>query len=252
MKQEDYKLPDGRVLDPILVQAMRNEASDWVRRALERAEIPCGNLCVREVEEAIKKIVRIVKDSIPMADIRGFLYRKLPLKAQQKVDAVIAVLIRKLEDYIYLYGEKCTKDEEEKSRICDFLDEEYKGDTMNGRVEANVFRVKRELESLIAGNPYNPYTDERSYADFWDALEATALLGISTKLIQRLAETEVSRAWMEEWSNKHADAKFVHVFRGSSYPCSLCDSVVAMGWQDASHAVTPPIHRSCRCYCIYI
>lgn len=252
MKQEDYKLPDGRVLDPILVTALRNEASDWVRRALERAEIPCGSLCVREVEDAIKAIIGIVKEYMPMAELRGFLYRKLPLKAQKKVDAVIADLIRKLEGYIYLYGEKCTKDKDEKQHIGDFLDEEFKGDTMNGRVEANVFRVKGELEALIAGNPYNPHTDDRSYADFWSALEATALIGISTKLIQRLAETEVSRAWMKEWSNKHADAKFVHVFRGSSYDCPLCDSIVAMGWQDVSNAVTPPIHRSCRCYCIYI
>lgn len=252
MRSEDYRLPDGRVLDPILVNALRNEASDWVRKALERAEIPCGSHCVREVEDAIKAIVAIIKEYIPMAELRGFLYRKLPLKAQKKVDAVIADLIRKLEDFIYVYGEKCTKDEEEKSVICDFLDEEFKGDTMPGRVETNVLRVKNELEALIAGNPYNPYTDDRSYGDFWKGLEATALVNISTRLIQRLAETEVSRAWMEEWSRKHADAKYVHVFRGSSYDCPLCDSVVAMGWQEVEHAVTPPLHRNCRCFCIYI
>lgn len=252
MRREDYILPDGRELDPVLVQALRNEASDWVRSALERAEIPCGSHCVRAVEEAIKEIINIVKAYVPMAELRGFLYRKLPLKAQKKVDAVIADLIRKLEDYIYIYGEKCTKDEEEKSVICDFLDEEFKGDTMNGRVEANVFRVKTQLEALIAGNPYNPYTDDRSYGDFWDGLQAIAAVEISTKLIQRLAETEVSRAWMKEWENKHSDAKFVHVFRGSSYPCSLCDSIVAMGWQEIDRAVTPPNHRNCVCYCIYI
>ena len=39
-----------------------------------------------------------------------------------------------------------------------------------------------------------------------------------------------------------------YVYRGSSYPCSLCDSMV--GYHDFVYADLPPYHNNCVCYVV--
>lgn len=242
---KDNVLPDGTVVDAVLLIAMQDEAKRWVRTMLERAEIPVSGRCREAVHRAIKELVKVY---VKYGD------KQLRLSAQgdRERDRILRELIQELEGLIYMYAEEAADDEDEKAWILAFLGKEYKDDTLHNRMEANVAKLGVSVKQVMALDLHDEEFELESDAEAWgNKLVWGAIAGV--EILTRLARTEVARGWMEEWRRKHEDARYVHVWRGSSYPCEWCDSIVAKGWQkvDGSEEV-PPIHPNCRCWCVYI
>lgn len=236
----DTILPDGRKISGQELAAMQDEAKSVVRRMLENACIPAAKHAESSIKKAIADILEIY---VQYGYIRNGRL-KLVKRDQEKVDAILRDLMDKLYDLIEEYATAEADDDED--AILVYLGKEYAGHTCKERIESGA--------ALMLGKVRDKIWDETLRdggivpSDIGDAL--MGVVGVGTLL--RLVETEISRSWQFRWRIDHKDARFVHVFRGSSYNCDICDEIVGLGWQPVEHAVTPPIHPNCRCYCVYI
>lgn len=71
--------------------------------------------------------------------------------------------------------------------------------------------------------------------------------------IVRNAQGTISIAWGRENKNfaKRHGAIGFRIFRGSSYPCPLCDEEVDVGLHPMTDRV-PPLHVNCVCGCVFV
>lgn len=120
--------------------------------------------------------------------------------------------------------------------------------------------------------PYdNPViTEARKKTDEGDAVMLAALLAMGLKkdtldmphfgrgvatasvtAIQHITTFAVAEGWNYDDYLEHKDtAKGYRVYRGSSYPCDLCDSYV--GWHPADDVESLPLyHGHCYCYVVW-
>lgn len=235
-------LPDGRVISDERMERLEREAREWVRLMLTRACLPCSARCAAIIEEAVKEIVDIYVTY-------GFIYGgrlELTANGERRRQEAVVRLIERLEDTICAYVEAVEGDEEEREALILWLRGENQGATLHQRLQRRVRGLTDHLSSIIEGDAL----DNGGIIPSDIAVAAGGIVGF--KGIRRLVETEVTRGWQRKWGRDHRDAMFVHVFRGSSYPCAICDDVVALGWQLVGSATIPPIHPNCKCYAVYI
>ena len=238
----DTRLPDGRVLTEEELDALKREARSWVRRMLESACIPCSRHAEEAVERAIAQIVGIYVSY-------GYVWNgrlELTRQGEQERRKVIDALVHSLESLCYAYAAAAEQDEDEKTALLLWLKGEYHGSTTDSRIALAVGRLSDSVAGIIEGDALS----NGGIIPSDIAVAVTAVVGV--KGIRRLLESEVTRGWQHKWGKDHGDAMFVHVFRGSSYPCDTCDDIVALGWQLVGGAIVPPIHPNCKCYTVYV
>jgi len=233
-------LPSGEVLEEGRLEELKSEAKRWVRRMLEGACIPAGDHAEKAINEAIAAIVAIYIK-------HGAYYGgnvELDAAGRNAVEKVLDDLKDKLYDLVEAYAKTSTDDSDRRLWLVGLYLEEYKGLTLRERITIKVDRIRRFLVGEIEK----------------DAMEHSGVIGtdvaigaiLGVKSAADLVVNEVKRGWMEERGRENSGARYVHVFRGSSYDCPLCDSVVAMGWQPVGTAVIPPLHNHCCCYTVYV
>ena len=161
----------------------------------------------------------------------------------------------------------------------DYINDESYEKTLKERIRIYSNRFKYEAEAWIASGlllgmttaglesefetfmykPYNNPTFVR--ASLKKGVKATRLAsggksyGVgkyvsSISSLVRLARATVADTFRRAqfYSFKEMGITGFYVYRGSSYPCSLCDSMV--GFHDFKYAELPPYHNNCVCYAV--
>lgn len=70
--------------------------------------------------------------------------------------------------------------------------------------------------------------------------------------VTNMARSTLAMAWMRSLLLDAEDDKMAgyFVFRGSTYPCGLCDDLV--GFHSISEGMVLPAHSHCCCYCVFV
>lgn len=184
-----------------------------------------------------------------------------------EVDAVIKRLKEQIEDYFITLA--IADHTENKDELMAWLNSDLNGKTFSERIDEYTDNYQRELEILIGAgmisgisasslisslntnlkHPYdNPLLrDEISETPSYGRGRTNSMF----TALGNLTRYGIAGAWMQSQyiSNKRDGAVAWLVRRGSSYPCSLCDSMTGIHIDDSQ---LPPYHGHCCCVAIPI
>lgn len=163
----------------------------------------------------------------------------------------------------------------------DFINQQYDGTTNRQRIRMYANRFKFEAEAWVAAglvlgmtkkalkeafiqdsnNPYNNpvfrkavkkgsfvATRLRTKGKSWGVGRYSSAENLLKRLVRHTVADAQRRAVWEAFNKTEVIGFSIH--RGSSYPCSLCDSMV--GYHPLRYAELPPYHPNCCCYAIPI
>lgn len=196
---------------------------------------------------------------------------------QKEVNEVLELLRESL--YSRLKGIDTFEDEdEERPFVAPALTEKVNGKTFRQRLADYVSRWGFEIEAVIAAAGLNGVKNQteildgireymdRPYENPWmkehmGEGEAVRLRTIphygkgrhiaSAAALALLLRTTVARGWMQNWARLNAGKRGYYVFRGSSYPCEICDAQVGFLHDASDMAGLPPQHPNCVCFTVY-
>ena len=251
-----------------------DEAKAFILRRVE-AEVSMQNHLDEALLWAARELIRIsYKYKIKASLFRFSAHPEL----KKEVDAVMA----KLREMLYDYTETLSiaVDIKEKNSIIALINEEDHGHTLKERIDIYTNRYKYEVEAFIASglalgfgatkllsniratlsNPYNNELFRRAVVK--GGMEATRIKtgGISygkghsnsaRNLLNTLTRNTVSKAWMNTygtWAYQDGAIGF-YSFRGSSYPCSYCNSKVGF---HPMQEYQGQWHLNCRCFFVFV
>lgn len=249
------------------------EAKQFISLRVE-AEISSKDNIERYMIEAARKIIAVSqKYNIPP--------RLFRFSSNESLKEEVDNIIRELKDNIIYATETLSvyDREEDKDSILSFLNAIRYGKTFKQRVNEYVNRYKFELEAAIAAGIFlgkagkdtlsvikrslsAPYNNPDIKESFGKGLSATRIdtKGISYgvgksnsayNLITTLSRNDIGLAWMW-WYGEQAlknGATGFYSFRGSSYPCALCDDMTGFHpIQDYKYQW----HVNCRCYFVFV
>lgn len=251
------------------------QAKAYLRQRMT-AELVATTNAAKFMRQAVQMIVRIaLKYNIPPQRFR-FSYSP---KLKAEVNEVIRWLKRQIESSTMQVATS-TKQEKEKEELKAYISGDRFGNTYAERIDKQTRRLKYEVEALIAASllagkdesqiireyeryakhPYdNP--DVQSIIEQNVRMDAIRLSDISTQrsgmgiprsassAIGNIVKDTVAIGFMYGLLMSHMDAKGFYSYRGSSYPCSLCDSMVGY------HPIDEYMghwHPNCYCYFIFV
>ncbi len=251
-----------------------DEAKAFILRRVE-AEISMQ----AHLEDALLRAAREIINISYRYKIKASLFRfSTNPNLKKEVDAVLA----RLREEIYEYTETLSVavDKSEEDDIVAFINEESYGHTLKERIDIYTNRYRYELEAFIASgllfgmgatkllsnvraslsNPYNNELFRRAVVR--GGMEATRIKtgGISygkghsnsaRNLLVTLTRGMVGDAWMNVYGT-HAYSKGAvgfYSFRGSSYVCNHCDSMI--GYHPIQE-YQGRWHINCRCYFVFV
>lgn len=251
-----------------------DEAKAFILRRVE-AEISMQNHLDEVLLLAAKEIIAIsYKYKIKASMFRFSANEDL----KREVDAVIA----RLREQLYEYTETLSVSVEngDESDVIAFINEETYGHTIKERINTYTNRYKYELEAFIASGLLRNYSVERLLQSIRANLSAPynndlfrnsvirggmAATRIASKgitygqghsnsarnLLNTLTRNAIAAAWMWVYGNtaKGKGAIGFYSFRGSSYPCNLCDSTVGYHPIEEYRGYW---HLNCRCYFVFV
>lgn len=196
---------------------------------------------------------------------------------QKEVDEVLELLREAL--YSRIEGIDTFEDEEEDSPfVAPALTEKVNGRTFRQRLADYVSRWGFEIEAVIAAAGLNGVRNQteildgireymdRPYENPWmkehmgegDAVRLNTIPHYgkgrhiaSAAALALLLRTTVARGWMQNWARLNAGKRGYYVFRGSSYPCEICDAQVGFLHDASDMAGLPPQHPNCVCFTVY-
>lgn len=215
---------------------------------------------MRRAAERIVEICYAVK-----ADRENFRYDALPQKAQQEIDKVIQWLRETVDDYFLTLA--IADHEENRDEILPSVLSENHGMNFGQRLSDYCEKYRDELMVLIGAGlllGVNRKALSNSIGENLKRPYANPLIadGINSPLtygrgrtnsmytaIGDLTRFGISEAWMKnQYINNRKDGCLGwYVRRGSTFPCSLCDSMVGF---HADESELPPYHLSCCCFAI--
>lgn len=238
------------------------------------AEISAKNNIEYYMVEAARKIVSVsIKYNIPPLLFRFSTNEGL----KEEVDAIIRELKENIiyaTEILSVYDRKDDKDS-----IIAFLNSEKHGKTFRQRVNEYANRYKFEIEAAIAAGIFfgngkdgilsaikkslqSPYNNPDIRGSFGKGLSSTRIetKGISYgvgksnsayNLLTTLSRNEIGSSWMWWYGTQaeKAGATGFYSFRGSSYPCGFCDSMVGFHTMDEYKFQW---HPNCRCYFVFV
>ncbi len=246
------------------------QAKEYLRKRLEAENSMRANL-EKYMQEAARRLVDIAyKRNIPPAMFR-FSY---DIWLEREVKEVIGWLKDQIDDAVCTLA--IAGGEGDAHEIILYVFDENHSKTFRQRENVYANRFKYEVEAAIAAglilgvakeelkksmevnirSPYsNPYFVEalgsRTAAVRLKEKGVTYGTGrsnVAFNLLDRLSVNAVSQGWMRHWQNMHPSASGFYSYRGSSYPCSLCDSMV--GWHPIAD-YAGGWHLNCKCFFVF-
>jgi hypothetical protein len=188
-------------------------------------------------------------------------------------------------DIINEYSTIVTKDKDRTNALLLWIASLGRGDmNLQGTLDAYLYKFMKDLEAAIAALRYanatmagavtkvkshlhSIYTMPEVLAAFKEASTFAATyiqskgvqkggVGLSNNgstNVTKMARITLQMAWMRSYRMDFEESGAVgfYVLRGSSYPCSLCDSKVGFHVIDETDYF-PPFHPNCCCYVIPI
>jgi len=194
-----------------------------------------------------------------------------------EVNQVLALLRDALYDHVATID--TFKDgENDTPFVAPVLTTSYKNKTFRQRLAEYTSRWGYELEATIAAaglegikdqgkilavvrqyldRPYdNPWIKEHMGKGDAVRLENIPHYGkgnpiASATALSVLLTTLVAKGWMQNWARLNEGKRGYYVYRGSSFPCEICDAQV--GFLHAANDLEgmPPYHPRCCCYVVY-
>lgn len=250
------------------------EAKAFVRKRVE-AEISMQNHLDEALLWAAKEIITISYKYKIRASLFKFSTNK---DLQREVDEVLANLRKMLYEYTETLSVAVEK--KESDSIIAYINAETYGHTLKERINTYTNRYKYELEAFIASglavgygaakllstvraNMSAPYNNELfRNTVIRGGMAATRIRsnGISygqghsnsaRNLLLTLTRYTIGSAWMNVYGgNAYRDgAVGFYSFRGSSYPCNRCSSMV--GYHPIQE-YQGEWHLNCRCYFVFV
>ena len=222
---------------------------------------------------AAKRIIAISrKYNIPPEDFR--------FSANPKLQAEVRAVLTLLRDALYERVKNLdTFEDDDKTFVAPILTDRDHGKTFRQRLAEYVNHWGYELEATIAGAELsgvsNPNAILAGVYDYLDAPydnpwitehqkegKATRLNGVphfgrgkaiaSRMALATLVSTVVVKGWMQNWSRINTGKRGYYVYRGSSYPCEICDAQVGFLHDISDTEGLPPQHNHCVCFCVYV
>lgn len=250
------------------------DAKDFIKLRLQ-AEISMQS----HLEELLVQAAKEIIDISFKYDIQPAMFR---FSANENLKRDVSEVLRKLRELIYDYTETLSvyDRKEERDAIVDFINREDHGKTLSERIGIYCNRFQYEVEAAIAAGliagigkdkiknsvksylnaPYaNPFF-KRAADNGGAAATRIKTDGVSYGVgksnsaynsLNTLTRFAVGSAWMLFWGLEHKDKGYTgfYSYRGSSYPCSYCDSMV--GYHPISDYQNQ-WHIRCCCYFVFV
>lgn len=245
------------------------EAKDYLLERLD-AEYSMATNLKRVMEKAAEQIVVIAyKYNIPP---ENFSFSFNP-NLQREVDEVISGLVEEIIEDTDLLATYHAEDREDE--VIAFIHRETHGNTLDGRVTDYTDKYKRELEiGIIAALLLGKSGQEASSAIrenlsspfknpfIIEALKNGAIIEIPNygrghsnsmfNALSKLTGHAVAEGWMYLQLLLAVDGGAIGfvTFRGSSYPCNICDEYA--GVVHTLDEPLPPLHLNCVCGAVFV
>lgn len=250
------------------------EAKAFIRKRID-AEISMQNHLDEALLWAAKEIIAISYKYKIKASLFRFSTNK---ELKKEVDAVMAQLRSMIYDYTETLS--VSVDKNESDNVTAFINKESYGHTFKERVNIYVNKYRYELEAFIASGlllgygerkllntikatlnaPYNNELFRKAVVRGGMVATRIATGGVSygqghsnssRNLLLTLTRYIIGTSWMDIFGSraKNKGAVGFYSFRGSSYPCAYCDSMV--GYHPISE-YQGLWHHNCRCYFVFV
>lgn len=247
------------------------QAKDYILLRL-KAE----RLAVSSLDSALLSAARRIVEIARRYNIPPELFR---FSANPQLQAEVREILATLRGALYERIESLdTFEEEDEAFVAPVLTAPYKDHTFRQRLAEYTSRWGYEVEATIASaglegisdsakivdgireymdRPYdNPWVKEHRGEGVAVRLNSIPHYGrgnpiSSAKALSLLLTTIVAKGWMENWAHINAGKAGYYVFRGSSFPCEICDAQVGFFHPASDLDGLPPYHSHCVCYTVY-
>lgn len=247
-----------------------NDAVKYLRKRLE-TEIACKGLIQKAIIKSFKEALSVVSPYAVSA--KTFSFKNLP--KHKDIDKIIATMRDAIRKYIttlvstVIAQREQLYDSQTDITPAFILSYSAYGASIDKKVDDYVNDLKAEFETWIALSIFFKWSQSKTVSEYSSALlnpySNTALktigrspkpgkLGKYTSAMSSLSRIAViasaSAQKLTDWQILSSNSSIIaiQVFRGSSYPCALCDSMV--GFHTLSEDALPPYHPNCCCYAV--
>ena len=252
-----------------------NRAKEYIllRLRAERTAVSTLNTALLQAARRIVEISR--KYNIPPENFRFSVNALL----QVEVRNVLTILKEALYSEVEALDTFKDSKDDEKPFVAPILTSKDHDKTFRQRLDKYVSRWGYELEAIIAAAGLAGIKDakaieagireylDRPYENPWvkdnmNKGDAVRLENIphygrgvaiaSIVALKTLLTDVVAKGWMQNWQRLNQNKKGYYVYRGSSFPCEICDAQVGFLHDINDTMGLPPFHNYCKCYTVYI
>lgn len=254
-------------------EAEIQRAKDYLLLRLEAERIAVSSVDAALLDAARRIIAISRKYNIPPESFR--------FSANPSLQAEVRGVLSLLRDALYDRIESLDTFKEDEGRpfTAPILTNKDNGKTFRQRLAEYVNHWGYELEATIAGAglsgitnpavilagvndyldyPYdNPWIKEHQKEGDAARLRGIPHFGRGRAIASRLAlttlvTTVVAKGWMQNWARLNAGKKGYYVYRGSSFPCEICDAQTGFLHDMSDLEGLPPRHPRCVCFTVYV
>lgn len=244
-------------------------AKQYLTERLKAENSMASNL--RKVMDwAAARIVQIAYNYNTPLNFFSFSYNQ---KMKAEIDEVIVELVDHVEDYIDTLA--TYHHEDDNDEILAFIHRENHNKTLNERLRDYADKYKNELEIGLIAAMYLKKSSVEALTAIKDNMQQPFKNSLVVQAIKagrqidipnygrgrtnsmltaltNLSRFAVAEGWMHGlWIEANAnDAVGFVTFRGSTYPCDMCDDYA--GWIHPMDDPMPPIHSHCVCGAVFV
>lgn len=249
-----------------------NRAKDYLLLRLKAERVAVSTLDAALLDAARRIIEISRKYNIPPENFRFSANASL----QSEVRHVLTILKEAL--YVKIEELDTFKEDDDNSFIAPILTAQDNGKTFRQRLAEYTNHWGYEIEAVIAGAGLSGVTDTtvilsrmRDYLDspydnpwikdhqkegnavrLWEIPHFGRGKGIASRTaLATLVTTVVAKGWMENWHRLNQSKRGYYVYRGSSFPCEICDAQVGFLHDINDEMGKPPFHNHCKCFTVY-
>lgn len=239
-------------------------AKAYLRQRLDAERSMSYNLSI-VMREAAERVVEILYSANIHPTVAS--YGDLPLRVQWDIDEVVQWLKETIDDYFITLA--VADHEENRNTILPFILGENHGMTFDERLTDYVGKYKNELLLLVGAglllgigksalaksigdNLRQPYANPMLKDEIGEGISyGRGRTNSMFTAISNLTTFGIAQGWMKSWyiDGKKDGVIGWYVMRGSSCPCSHCDSMVGF---HSDESELPPYHLACKCFAIPI
>ncbi|WP_368110034.1 hypothetical protein [Bacteroides salyersiae] len=258
----------------MITQKQIEKAKEFLKKRLS-AELSMKVHLEEEMEEAAKEIIEVALKY--KVSPKNFKFSSIP-EMEKEVDEIVKKLRRLIYNYIDLLS--CYTHKEDREEIVEHMNSLFHGKTLKERISIYCNRYKYEIEAAIVSglilgksdkNILSSITTNMSAPYNNPDLKSVSKMGVSSQVrlrsggisygpgesnssynsMLKLSRNTIADSWM--WW-QYVDAKRdgaigFYQYRGSSFPCSLCDSEVGYHSIESDYGFP---HPYCKCFRVYV